>query len=105
VGVVGIGVGTIFGLMASSKNEDSKAECSADDPNRCSAAGVEMRDEAMANGNVATVAFIVGGAALAGAGALWLLDSESERTGASAGVRPVAEVGPGRAAFFLRGRF
>jgi hypothetical protein len=104
VGVVGIGVGTVFGLMASSKNEDSKAECQKEDPNRCSQAGVDMRDEAIANGNVATVGFIVGGAALAGAG-IWLLvdsgGSEKSPTALAAGVRTT----PGGAGVYLRGVF
>ncbi len=104
VGVVGIGVGTVFGLMASSKNEDSKAECRTDDPNRCSQAGVDMRDDAIANGNIATVGFIVGGAALAGAG-IWLLvdsgSSEKSSTALAAGVRTT----PGGGALYLRGAF
>jgi hypothetical protein len=113
VGVVGIGVGTVFGLMASSKNEDSKGECRENDPNRCTQAGVELRDEALANGNVATVAFIVGGAALAGAGIWFLVDSGGAEKSSAARRREVPEgglsagVGPtrGGAALYLRGGF
>jgi hypothetical protein len=104
VGVVGVGVGATFALMAGSTNEDSKAECREDDPNRCNQAGVDMRDDARAQGNVATVAFAVGGTALASAG-LWLLIDGGGDSANSRGVRPVADLGPGRASLALHGRF
>jgi hypothetical protein len=105
VGVVGVGVGTAFGLMARSANEDSKAECRTDNPNLCTSAGVELRDDALAKGNVATVAFIVGGAALAGAGVWLLLDSGgSEKAPTTALVAGVGTT-PGGAAVYLAGGF
>lgn len=83
LGLVGVGVGTAFGLMARSDNEDSKAYCRVDDPNLCQTQGVALRESAIKNGNVSTVAFLVGGAALAGAGVLWLVSGSSEQTGAA----------------------
>jgi hypothetical protein len=104
VGVVGVGLGATFALMAGSTNEDSKALCQENDPNRCSQAGVDMRNDALAQGNVATVAFIAGGAALAGAGIWFLIDSggsEKAETAIAAGVRPQ----PGGAAVVLKSTF
>ena len=105
MGVVGLGVGTAFALMATSTNDDSKANCRTDQPNQCNQAGVDTRDDARAQGNIATVGFIVGGAALAGAGALLLFDSGGSSESSSKAIRPSAELGPGRAAFYVRGRF
>jgi hypothetical protein len=103
LGVVGLGVGTVFGLMASSTYDDSKAECRPDDPNLCSQTGVGLRDDARAQGNIATVAFVVGGAALAGAGIWLLVDSGSSEksTALAAGVRTT----PGGATLVVRGGF
>jgi hypothetical protein len=104
VGVVGVGLGATFALMAGSTNDDSKALCQKNEPNRCSQAGVDMRDDALAQGNVATVAFIAGGAALAGAGIWFLIDgggSEKAESALAAGVAPK----PGGATLVVRGGF
>jgi hypothetical protein len=68
VAVVGIGVGTAFGLMAQSKKNDAQSVC----PNQCATQdGVSMWSDAMVAGNISTVGFLVGGAALAAAAVLW----------------------------------
>lgn len=66
VGVVGIVVGSIFGLKAKSKNDQSKNDCKPGNPNDCSAAGVDLRNQALDAAKVATVGMVVGGVALAG---------------------------------------
>jgi serine/threonine-protein kinase len=86
VGVVGLGTGAVFGLLAQRKYDDSKNFCNARDENRCSERGVESRDDAFALGNVSTAAFIVGGAVLAGAGVLWLTAPDA-KTAHARGVR------------------
>jgi len=103
-GIVGIGVGTAFALMAKSSNDDSKAECRDEDPNLCTPTGVDMRNDARAQGNVATAGFVVGGAALTGALIWFLVDSGSSSRAAGI-VRPVADLGPGRAALSVQGTF
>jgi hypothetical protein len=107
VGVIGLGVGTVFALKASSTNQDSKEKCRADSPNVCDPDGVAMRNDALDQGNIATVGFAVGGAALAGAIALFLLDGEKSepRSEARAGLRASAAVAPGSAAVGLTGSF
>ena len=47
VGVVGLGAGTVLGLMAKSKYDDSKEHCRPADENLCAAQGVELRDDAL----------------------------------------------------------
>ncbi len=72
VGVLGIGVGSIFGLRAIDKADESdrlgcaRATCPTPD-------GVEARDEAQVAGNVATVSMIAGLAGLATAAILFLV--------------------------------
>jgi hypothetical protein len=72
LGVAGAAVGTIFAITAKSRYSDSLALCSAADQNACSADGVSRRNDARAAGNVATVAFAVGAAAIAAGAVLWL---------------------------------
>jgi hypothetical protein len=59
--------------VAGTKNDDSKPHC-PDDPNRCNATGVALRDDAFLFANLSTAGFIVGGAALAAAAVLWIAD-------------------------------
>lgn len=82
VGIVGLAVGTGFALSARSQNEDSKAFCRTDDPNRCSAEGVALRDDARSAGTIATIAFGVGLAAIAG-GTVLIVTAPSAGHGAT----------------------
>ena len=74
LGIVGVGVGTVFGLTAISKNDTSNEQGCVD--NRCPPAAAETRESAQSAGNVSTVAFAVGGAALA-AGVVLLFTAPS----------------------------
>lgn len=74
VGVAGIATGTIFGLKAAANWSDAKAQCPSARyayPN-CPASAVKLSDDAGTAGTVSTVSFIVGGAGVAAAAALWL---------------------------------
>jgi hypothetical protein len=73
LGVVGLGIGTAFAIIAKSKYNDSKAngQCPTD-PNVCNAVGVSERNDARTDGNIATVAFSAGAAALVAGGVIWL---------------------------------
>jgi hypothetical protein len=62
VGIVGLGVGTIFGLKAKSKNNDSIQQCTTE--TLCSQAGYDLRQEALTAATYSTIAFGVGTAAL-----------------------------------------
>lgn len=104
IGIVGVGVGSTFALLARSQNEESKGACLASAPNQCDERGVELRNSAIRKGNVATVAFIAGGASLAGAGLVWLLSGGSSDTRETK-LRAEAWVGPDAAAMLLNGRF
>jgi len=69
ISLAGVAVGSIYGLTARSKNDDSMAYCS--EKTICSQRGVTLRDEARNDALVSTIAFGVGAVALAGAVVLW----------------------------------
>jgi hypothetical protein len=64
VGVAGVTLGTVFGLRARGKRDDSQPHC---DALGCDAQGVALIDQAKSAGNVSTVSFVVGGVGLAAA--------------------------------------
>lgn len=107
VGVVGLAIGGVFALRASSKNDDSKNECLPSNENQCSARGVELREEARSAGNVATIAGGLGLAALIG-GAVLYFTAPSGKSGSEARARaPRVGVGLGAhgPSFLVRSSF
>lgn len=94
LGVVGVGIGAVFGLNAISKhNESNEAGCEG---NRCPPDAAAIREEAQQAGNVSTIAFIAGTAALAGGVTLLLTAPSAKPEPASTGsvrvrVLPIAQ--------------
>jgi hypothetical protein len=79
VGGVALGAGGVFGILALSKFNESKAQCSPTDINDCNADGVSLRNQALTFGNVSTVAFIAGGVLAAG-GVVLLVTAPSAKS-------------------------
>jgi hypothetical protein len=86
-GVVGVGLGTFFGLSASSTWKDAKSGCT-DYPFHCTQQGLDQHDSARSKATVSTVAFIAGGVALATGAVLWF-------TAGSGDQKTALGVGPG----------
>jgi hypothetical protein len=83
VGVVGLVVGTVFGLKAKSKQSDSEAFCGPADLTICSQRGADLLDEGKKAATLSTVGFIVGGLGIVGGVVLYLTaDSGSKNAGA-----------------------
>ncbi|HEY3235398.1 MAG TPA: hypothetical protein VGJ84_11845, partial [Polyangiaceae bacterium] len=78
-GVVGVGVGSVFGLIAINKNKKSLDHCTTD--TLCSQQGVDLRNQAKSAATVSTIAFAAGGAML-GAGLILYLTAPSTRSDA-----------------------
>jgi hypothetical protein len=95
VGVVGVGLGTFFGLQASGKWSDAKNKCT-DYPYGCGAEGTDLRSSASSAASVSTVAFVAGGALLAAGVVLYFTAPSKKESVALA-------VGPGSA--FVQGSF
>ena len=101
VGLVGIGVGTAFGLMAKSTYDKSGPYCNGD---RCDATGHDLRQSALGKALVSDVAFGVGAAALVGGVVLWLTaPKHTEQQPSVALVTPV--VGPHAAMLSIQRSF
>ena len=86
----------MFGLSASSQWSDAKSKCSAY-PYGCSQESLDEHSSAQSKASLATVLFIVGGAAIAGGTVLWLT--------AGSGQEKTVAVGVGPGAAFVRGSF
>jgi hypothetical protein len=84
IGLVGVGVGTAFGLQSMSKHDDAVQAC----PNLCAdQRGVDLWNDAQSAGNVSTVGFAVGAAALVGAAVLWFTATTPASTQVGLGPR------------------
>jgi hypothetical protein len=83
--LVTLGAGTALGLGAKSRHDDAAPHC---DPSGCDETGAAIQSGAAAQGNVATVLFLVG-LALGGASAyLWLTGAPESRKTARIDVGP-----------------
>jgi hypothetical protein len=89
-GVAGLAIGTGFAVSAKNEYNRSVSQCETADPDLCSGQGVNARNDARSQGDVATLAFGLGAAALVAGGVLWLTapHSGSERHGTSLLVAP-----------------
>jgi hypothetical protein len=101
IGVIGVGVGSAFGLMAKSSHDKSDPLCSESD--HCTSEGRSYRESAFSQATVSTVAFSIGGAGLLGGAILWLTAPRPQEKGAPVAIVPT--VGPDGAGLFARGRF
>ncbi|HEY6461535.1 MAG TPA: tetratricopeptide repeat protein [Polyangiaceae bacterium] len=69
-GVVFVGVGTGFGIATKVKLDQSNTSgCQPN--NHCTVAGAALRNDALDDGRIATIAFVAGLAAVAGGAVLW----------------------------------
>jgi hypothetical protein len=95
VGLVGIIVGSVTGGLALSSWSTAKSECTtASCPSSTRPSAESSRTSAVTLGTVSTVAFVVGGAGLAGGGLLWLTAPKSDAPVALE-LRPVFGLGSG----------
>lgn len=113
VGVAGFIVGGVFGSLTISKWAEAVEACaSAGDrqvscPTQAQANNAQaLGDEATTLATVSNIAFVVGGAALVGAGVLWLTAPSESATSGSAPLRiGIAAPGPGSIGGAVKGSF
>jgi serine/threonine-protein kinase len=99
-GIVGLGVGTVFGLRAMSKNSDAEDLCN--DQNQCEPDAEELTDQAKSAAMISNIGFGLGAAALVG-GAILYFTAPDAKPSARMQLTPVAGTRGG--ALFLRGAF
>ncbi len=97
VGVVGLAVGSVFGLMAKSAYDESSEHC--DERNRCSREGLDLDERAHRFATISTVSFGVGIVAIATGGTLLLTAPAAPSDDVTIGSAPV----PGGATFSVKG--
>lgn len=100
VGVAGLGASAVFAVLAKNTYNDSLNNCQPNNPGLCNGTGVSQRNDARTDGNVASVAFGVGLAALVGGAVVWLTAPRASSTGAASVV-----VAPTLGGAVLRGAF
>jgi serine/threonine-protein kinase len=98
-GVVALAIGTMFGLNAKSKLDDSNSDNHCRDGNHCDAVGVQLRSDSKDAALVSTIAFGVGIAAVGGGAALYFLAPKP------AGTKPSVTVTPTVGGVSVRGTF
>lgn len=84
VGLAALGVAGGLSIVASKTDEESKQYCLPEDPNKCYAKGVALRDESIMYADTATVVAISGGVVLATGSTLFLLAGMSKPASKSA---------------------
>jgi hypothetical protein len=100
VGVIGVGLGSYFGIRAISKNSDAETHCPkgalCNDND-----GVNLSDKARQDAAASNIAFIAGGVLVATGAVLYLTGGSSDADR----VALVPVLGPGSAAASISGRF
>lgn len=102
LGVVGAGVGTVFGLRTSSKWSEAKDHCTGVE---CDRTGVTLATEAKNSGTVSTISFIAGGVLLAGGAALFFTAPKKSATTTGAVAPRDVRVGLGLGSVTVVGAF
>jgi hypothetical protein len=110
-GVVGLGLGAVFGLVAASDWSSAKQDCNGQ-PVSCTtnsgSPGAEKEGSASTMATISTVGFIAGGVLAAGGVVVFLTAPKGSTSGPPAAAREVdlvPSIAPGAAGMWLRGRF
>jgi hypothetical protein len=106
-GVVGVAVGSVFGLLASSSWNNAKNMCSAGScPGSTRGQAQSDHDTAVTDGTVSTIAFVAGAALVAG-GVVLFATAPSSGSGDASSARLVVapDVGRDRGGLWLQGWF
>lgn len=104
-GVVGLGLGTIFGVMASSQASNAESTPTLCPNKQCTKAGLAEIDSASTKATISTVGFIGGGALLATGVVLFLVSSPKKVSDSGTTAHFVPSVGPDGGGFSVLGRF
>lgn len=104
-GIVGLGVGTYFGLRANSLNDESKQDGHCTVSNECDATGGAKRDDAKSAANMATAVLVAGGVLTATGLTLFFLGGSKGKKASAASVEATPVVGWNHATMVVRGRF
>lgn len=82
-GLAGIVAGSVLGVVARDRNDESKDFCRRDDQALCTQHGVNLRNDAKTAATISTIGFAVGGAALAAGIVLYLTAPKNDESAAA----------------------
>lgn len=95
VGVAGLVLGGVFGVLSLSSQGEAEKQCRLGPArDQCDDAGWEANEAAIAQGNVATAGFAIGGAALGVATVLWLTGGQTASKESASGLRLLPAITP-----------
>jgi serine/threonine-protein kinase len=81
VGAISMGVGAIFGSSSKSAHDEADEHCKLGPTgDQCDQTGFDASERAISRGNVATVLFVLGGAAVAGGAVVWFTAPDPKET-------------------------
>jgi serine/threonine-protein kinase len=100
LGVVGVGVGSYFGVRAIQKHGDPGATCTT---NPCSTASTSLNSDAKTAADISTVSFVAALVGLGVGGVLWFTDTRASPDKPRVSVVPA--LGPGRGGMNVSGTF
>lgn len=104
MGVIGVGIGSVFGLLASSAWSKAKDACGGDTSHCTDTASADSyKSTTNADGTVSTIAFIAGGVLVAGGAVLFLTGKPHESGAAAVSIAPAWS--PGQGGVSVRGTF
>jgi hypothetical protein len=83
LGLAGLGASGVFAVLAKNTYNDSLNNCQPNNPGLCNGTGVSQRNDARSDGNIASVAFGIGAAALVGGVVVWLTAPRASSTGSA----------------------
>jgi hypothetical protein len=102
LGIVGIGIGSAFGLTAQSKLSQSNQPGGCNSTDHCTSEGLGLRKDASDAATLSTIFFVIGGVAVA-SGVVLYLTAPHARSGVALTLAPAPMAGGGGA--IVRGAF
>ena len=94
VGVVGVAVGSVFGLQAKSKNDEALQPQNCRTSTLCTQQGLSLTSDAKNAATISTIGFIAGGAAIVGGLVVWLTAPSAHRAEPTTGLQVSPEIAP-----------
>jgi hypothetical protein len=111
LGIGGLALGAVFGAQAIAKDGEADENCRPDDATLCTQRGLDLADDAGTAATVSSIAFLAGGAALAGGAVLYFTaprgtpSTVGTRRTPAAWLRVAPAVGPGAGGVRASGAF
>ncbi len=104
MGVIGVGIGSVFGLLASSAWSNAKNACGGDTSHCTDVSSADSyKSTANTDGTISTIGFIAGGVLVAGGAVLFFTGKPHDSGAAVVSIAPAWS--PGQGGVALRGTF